>query len=137
MGNKSSSSSSSNDDAPPSPPLPPAEEHDSSRRPSYYTMAKQGYSDLVNAIIRPPRADYELDALGPTFFKFCGAAFTRTVSASTVAHHLPPLFTHLCDPRSPLNYTPEPCSPPTNLRSRSPRSRPPLIYWLAPSFTHM
>ena len=41
-------------------PAPPAKEKD----PSYWQMAKQGYGELVNAIIRPPRAEYALDDLG-------------------------------------------------------------------------
>ena len=28
-------------------------------QPSYYEMVKQGYADLVQAIIRPPRCRYE------------------------------------------------------------------------------
>jgi hypothetical protein len=36
--------------------------------------------DLVNAIVRPPRAEYDPDdgSLGPVAFTFCGAMFTRT-----------------------------------------------------------
>jgi len=45
---------------------------------SYWEMAKVGYQELVNAIIRPPRADYDLDQLGPTQFAFGGEQFTRT-----------------------------------------------------------
>lgn len=47
-------------------------------QPSYYQMAKQGYQELVNAIIRPPRCDYSEHHLGPNFFKFCGKEFQRT-----------------------------------------------------------
>ena len=74
---------------------------------SYIQMAKLGYQELVNAIIRPPRADYkvccwvswnvltyrfcdgqgvayhfsllgQMEALGPPAFTFCGKRFTRT-----------------------------------------------------------
>jgi len=45
---------------------------------SYFQMAKLGYQELVNAIIRPPRADYKMEALGPPAFTFCGKRFTRT-----------------------------------------------------------
>ncbi|CAB9503983.1 Family with sequence similarity 108, member [Seminavis robusta] len=45
---------------------------------SYVQMAKLGYQELVNAIIRPPRADYKMEALGPPAFNFCGKRFTRT-----------------------------------------------------------
>ena len=31
----------------------------------------------MNAIIRPPRAEYEVDALGPVEFEFVGKAFKR------------------------------------------------------------
>jgi len=45
---------------------------------SYFQMARLGYQELVNAIIRPPRADYKEEALGPPAFSFCGRRFTRT-----------------------------------------------------------
>mmetsp|Transcript_116990 Transcript_116990/g.239378 ORF Transcript_116990/g.239378 Transcript_116990/m.239378 type:complete len:564 (+) Transcript_116990:196-1887(+) len=45
---------------------------------SYIQMARIGYQELVNAIIRPPRADYKMEALGPPAFTFCGKRFTRT-----------------------------------------------------------
>jgi len=41
-------------------------------------LARLGYQELVNAIIRPPRADYKEEALGPPAFIFCGRRFTRT-----------------------------------------------------------
>jgi hypothetical protein len=45
---------------------------------SYWSMAKQGYQELVNAIIRPPRCIYEIKQLGPTQFSFCGKEFKRS-----------------------------------------------------------
>ncbi|KAL3811571.1 hypothetical protein ACHAXA_006856 [Cyclostephanos tholiformis] len=42
-----------------------------------YQMAKLGYQELCNAIIRPPRSDYPLEALGPEEFDFCGERFVR------------------------------------------------------------
>ncbi|RHY18232.1 hypothetical protein DYB36_010118, partial [Aphanomyces astaci] len=33
---------------------------------------------MVNLIIRPPRAKYQVDELGPTTFTFCGRRFERT-----------------------------------------------------------
>jgi len=45
---------------------------------SYWEMAKVGYQELVNAIIRPPRAEYLPEQLGPTEFTFGGHQFTRT-----------------------------------------------------------
>mmetsp|Transcript_15124 Transcript_15124/g.37293 ORF Transcript_15124/g.37293 Transcript_15124/m.37293 type:complete len:172 (+) Transcript_15124:931-1446(+) len=37
-----------------------AEEQEQQKKLSYYQMAKLGYQELVNAIIRPPRADYKV-----------------------------------------------------------------------------
>ena len=48
------------------------------KKMSYIQMAKMGYQELVNAIIRPPRAEYKMEALGPPAFMFCGKRFTRT-----------------------------------------------------------
>ncbi|GMH49114.1 hypothetical protein TrRE_jg13125 [Triparma retinervis] len=45
---------------------------------SYYSMAKQGYAELVSAIIRPPRSSYTVEDLGPPSFRFSGQTFTRT-----------------------------------------------------------
>lgn len=36
-----------------------------------------GYADVVNAIIRPPRAEYTLEDLGPVEFSFMGHPFCR------------------------------------------------------------
>ena len=46
--------------------------------PSYLAMARAGYAELCNAIVRPPRADYKEEALGPSKFTFQSRAFTRT-----------------------------------------------------------
>lgn len=48
------------------------------RKMGYIQMARMGYQELVNAIIRPPRADYKEESLGPPAFVFCGRRFTRT-----------------------------------------------------------
>ena len=48
------------------------------RSPSYYTMIKTGYNELCNAIIRPPRASYDLNQLGPCTFKFLNRRYART-----------------------------------------------------------
>lgn len=40
-------------------------------------MIKQGYNELVNAIIRPPRCQYDMEQLGPVYFEFCGKTFQR------------------------------------------------------------
>ena len=45
---------------------------------SYVQMAKSGYQELVNAIIRPPRCQYREEHLGPPAFTFLGNRFTRT-----------------------------------------------------------
>lgn len=36
-----------------------------------------GVQELVNAIIRPPRAEYEMAHLGPASFEFCDRRFRR------------------------------------------------------------
>lgn len=41
-------------------------------------VSQAGYQELVNAIIRPPRAKYKTSALGPQEFEFLGKAFKRT-----------------------------------------------------------
>jgi len=40
-------------------------------------MASNGYAELVNAIIRPPRAEYDFADLGPTNFEWHGRPFQR------------------------------------------------------------
>ncbi len=45
--------------------------------PSYLEQAKEGYSQLVNSIIRPPRCKYSMQHLGPKEFVFCGSKFIR------------------------------------------------------------
>lgn len=42
-----------------------------------YQMAKLGYQELCNAIIRPPRSDYPTEVLGPEEFILCGERFVR------------------------------------------------------------
>ena len=54
------------------------DENGNNQSSSYYSMIKSGYNELVKAIIRPPRADYVLDNLGPQSFQFAGQMFTRT-----------------------------------------------------------
>jgi hypothetical protein len=46
--------------------------------PSYYSLIKNSYQALVNAIIRPPRSTYDPEQLGPTHFNFCGKRIQRT-----------------------------------------------------------
>ena len=41
-------------------------------------MEFSGYSSLWKAIIRPPRAEYEMRELGPSNFKVHGMHFVRT-----------------------------------------------------------
>jgi pimeloyl-ACP methyl ester carboxylesterase len=48
------------------------------KKMGYVQMAKMGYQELVNAIIRPPRAEYKEETLGPPAFLFCSKRFTRT-----------------------------------------------------------
>ncbi|CAB9496772.1 Family with sequence similarity 108, member [Seminavis robusta] len=40
-------------------------------------MARKGYEQLVNAVIRPPRAQYAMGHLGPAVFTFLGQRFRR------------------------------------------------------------
>ena len=44
---------------------------------SYWQMIRGGYNQLVNAIIRPPRANYEIGALGPERFRLRGRRYVR------------------------------------------------------------
>lgn len=45
---------------------------------SYYQMMKAGYQQLVHAIIRPPRCEYDpATTLGPTEFSYCNRRFKR------------------------------------------------------------
>jgi hypothetical protein len=45
---------------------------------SYWQMMQQGYQELVNAIIRPPRCKYSPNHLGPAHFQFGSKTFQRT-----------------------------------------------------------
>jgi hypothetical protein len=71
------------------PPPPDADEFDDDggagasgkgqqEKMSYWQMMQQGYTELVNAIIRPPRCKYTTQHLGPVSFNFCGRTFQRT-----------------------------------------------------------
>jgi pimeloyl-ACP methyl ester carboxylesterase len=70
---------------PPPPPPPPSEEEASREEASEkkvvrsnIEIAREGYQQLVHAIIRPPRATYNMEDLGPSDFTFCGKSFRRT-----------------------------------------------------------
>lgn len=55
-------------------------------------MAKKGYEQLVHAIIRPPRARYKMEMLGPKDFTFLGQRFHRDdveLLSSNVATNVP------------------------------------------------
>ena len=43
----------------------------------YWNMFKEGYDELVNAICRPPRAQYRVEDLGPPEFEYGGVTFVR------------------------------------------------------------
>lgn len=47
------------------------------RSMSYWEMAKVGYQELVNAFIRPPRAQYDMEHLGPDCFEWHERFFQR------------------------------------------------------------
>lgn len=44
---------------------------------SYWYLLKHGYNELVHLIIRPPRAEYEDEDLGPAVFSFGDREFVR------------------------------------------------------------
>ena len=46
-------------------------------RPSYWQQIQTGYNELVGAIIRPPRCNYDLAMLGPSKFDFNGKGYER------------------------------------------------------------
>lgn len=48
------------------------------RKPGIFRQLSQGYGELVNAIIRPPRAEYQVADLGPASFTIAGRHFKRT-----------------------------------------------------------
>lgn len=43
----------------------------------FFSAAREGYDELVNAIVRPPRAHYSLAELGPAGFEYGGCDFVR------------------------------------------------------------
>eukprot|EP00658_Telonema_sp_P-2_P048563 TRINITY_DN3693_c0_g1_i3.p1 TRINITY_DN3693_c0_g1~~TRINITY_DN3693_c0_g1_i3.p1 ORF type:complete len:461 (-),score=129.65 TRINITY_DN3693_c0_g1_i3:172-1554(-) len=55
----------------PKEPEPPKE-------PGLFGQLSNGYDQLVNAIIRPPRAQYQESQLGPSEFSFVGKQFRRS-----------------------------------------------------------
>ncbi|KAH9099142.1 hypothetical protein LEN26_016286 [Aphanomyces euteiches] len=50
---------------------------ETSQQLSYWYMVRHGYDQMVNLIIRPPRAEYSIEDLGPTSFLFSGQEFER------------------------------------------------------------
>lgn len=61
----------------PPPPVDNEDDDDEDQDMSIMQMARLGYQELVNAIIRPPRAAYEMEALGPAIFEFEGRRYCR------------------------------------------------------------
>ena len=55
----------------------PSQMIEEKKKLSYLQMARLGYQEVINAIIRPPRAKYKMGALGPSEFSFCGEEFIR------------------------------------------------------------
>ena len=79
MGNKESSPKGKDKDA--------AEERQggktgaASKKPAkknFIVQIQEGYAALCNAIIRPPRAEYDMRELGPKFFQISNSRFQRT-----------------------------------------------------------
>jgi pimeloyl-ACP methyl ester carboxylesterase len=52
-------------------------EEEEAPRPSYFQQIQTGYNELVGAIIRPPRCQYDTAMLGPSKFEFIGKSFER------------------------------------------------------------
>ena len=77
MGNRSSSSTTGTDELPPGGARPRSASQTVQQSQSYYSMLKEGYQSLVNAIIRPPRSQYDVAQLGPIQFPFCDKMFHR------------------------------------------------------------
>jgi hypothetical protein len=67
MGTSAGKEEGAKEEAPARPP--PRDEEQTPENMSYWQMARQGYQELVNAIIRPPRAEYAEEDLGPKQFK--------------------------------------------------------------------
>lgn len=78
MGNRQSGSNRTSQDGSNSEQSSGREETESPRPTGYYAMLKNSYQTLVNAIIRPPRCQYDLSQLGPKTFHFAGKNFRRT-----------------------------------------------------------
>ena len=45
---------------------------------NFIVQIQEGYAALCNAIIRPPRAEYDMRELGPKFFQISNSRFQRT-----------------------------------------------------------
>jgi hypothetical protein len=73
---------------------------------SYVQMAKTGYQELVNAIIRPPRAQYREEHLGPPAFSFLGRRFTRTDFTLRTHRHTNLQCSHWEPVERPVNRIP-------------------------------
>lgn len=68
--------------AAPGPEDASGERPDSARGPrtgisAYWQMFREGYDELVKAIIRPPRAEYGIEELGPALFDLADVTFVR------------------------------------------------------------
>ena len=68
-GNSNNSENSRQDAAPPRKKTP---------KKNFIVQIQEGYAALCNAIIRPPRAEYDIRELGPTVFQISGSCFQRT-----------------------------------------------------------
>jgi acetyl esterase/lipase len=89
MGTSSSSEGGAKEDPEPQARPPPSrDEEQTPENMSYWQMARQGYQELVNAIIRPPRAEYAEEDLGPKDFKIStkGKTLDALLFALVFAH---------------------------------------------------
>ncbi|OQS00854.1 serine protease family S09X [Achlya hypogyna] len=57
----------------------------------YWYLLRHGYENLVNLIIRPPRAQYELEELGPVEFTLADVRFRRSDFVVDVARNNQPM----------------------------------------------
>jgi hypothetical protein len=67
--------SSEGDGVPPE--LPSPDDSEKKKKKGMFQMMGDGYEQLINAIVRPPRAEYDLRDLGPTHFQISGCKFER------------------------------------------------------------
>ena len=77
------------------------------KKPGVVAMAKMGYQECVNAIIRPPRAhSYKEETLGPQVFNYCGRTFARSDLYITNERDMKMKCSHWIDVDTPADKVP-------------------------------